>query len=72
MVTAASDLLKESEAAQVLGVTAGTLAVWRSTGRYSVPFIKLGRLVHYKPSDLQDFLERRRVTSTGQLASAGV
>jgi DNA-binding transcriptional regulator YdaS (Cro superfamily) len=36
------DLVDERQAATLLGVSPGTLSVWRSTGRYSIPFVKIG------------------------------
>ena len=51
-------LLCRDEAAEMLGTTSGTLAVWASTGRYDLPFIKIGRLVKYKREDLLSFIER--------------
>ncbi len=51
-------LLSRVEAAAYLGVSAQTLAVWASTKKYRLPFIKVGRLVKYKLDDLNDFLER--------------
>lgn len=53
------ELLDEKSAAAVLDVTPGTLSVWRSTGRYSLPFLKVGRKVRYRHSDLLAWLERR-------------
>lgn len=52
-------LLDRKSAAEFLGVTEGTLAVWSCTKRYGLPFIKVGRLVKYKLSDLENFLQRR-------------
>ena len=52
-------LVGEKEAAEILGVTPGTLQVWRSTGRYAIPFIKVGRLVKYRPDVLEIWLESR-------------
>ena len=54
-----SDLSDEKAAADFLGVATGTLSVWRSTGRYNLPFIKVGRKVRYRKSDLLAWLERR-------------
>lgn len=52
--------LKTPEAtAQFLGVTVETLAVWRSTGRYNIPFIKVGRSIRYRQSDLEKWLDER-------------
>lgn len=58
-----SPLLESLEAAEYLGVSPGTLEVWRSTKRYYLPYIKVGRLVKYRLSDLDDFLESRTVYS---------
>ncbi len=53
------ELIDEREAAALLATTAGTLAVWRSTGRYGLPFIKVGRLVRYRRADLLAWLDAR-------------
>jgi excisionase family DNA binding protein len=53
------DLLTEKEAAVVLGATPGTLSVWRSVGRYQIPFIKVGRSVRYSRKALLAWLESR-------------
>lgn len=57
--TLVQKLLTPKQAAAQIGVTAGTLSVWRSTGRYSIPFIKVGRNVRYRQSDLVAWLESR-------------
>ena len=57
------DLLDENSAAQFLQVEPGTLSVWRCTGRYKIPFIKVGRLVRYRQSDLNAWLESRTRTN---------
>lgn len=54
-----NDLLDEKQAASVLSIKPGTLSVWRSTGRYSIPFVKVGRSVRYRLSDLNAWLESR-------------
>jgi hypothetical protein len=64
-----STLIDDSRAAESLGVSRGTLAVWRSTGRYNLPYLKIGRLVKYKVGDLIEFRERRTQTHTGRGAS---
>lgn len=56
-----SDLLDTEQAAGYLGVTSKTLEVWRSTKRYNIPFIKVGRLVKYRKSALDAFLESRTI-----------
>jgi predicted site-specific integrase-resolvase len=52
-------LLTPGQAAEFLCVSPHTLAVWRSTGRYDLPYIKTGRLVRYKHTDLISFIENR-------------
>ncbi len=57
-----SDLLTRREAAAYLGVTPETLAVWASTRRYPLRFIKIGRLSKYRKSDLDAFINSRTVS----------
>ena len=56
-----TELLNSREASSYLGITLGTLEVWRCTKRYQIPFIKVGRLVRYRKSELDNFLNRRTV-----------
>jgi hypothetical protein len=55
-------LLSEQQAASFLGVKPTTLQVWRSTRRYGLGYIKVGRLVRYRQSVLQAFLASREVS----------
>ena len=52
--------IDERRTAEVLGVRVSTLANWRVTGRYSLPYIKVGRLVRYRVADLAAWLAKRR------------
>ena len=52
--------IDEKRAAEMLGVKVSTLANWRVTGRYSLPYIKVGRLVRYRVSDLAEWIAKRR------------
>ena len=52
-------LLDEKQAADHLTVSPGTLSVWRSTGRYALPFVKVGRTVRYRLTDLDAWLDAR-------------
>ncbi len=56
-------LFTSPEAAAYIGVSENTLSVWRCVGRYAIPFIKVGRLVRYRRSDLEAWLESRTHTS---------
>ena len=52
-------LLTPHEVAEVLGVNVETLNVWRATQRYSLKYVKSGRLVRYRQQDVEDFIESR-------------
>lgn len=51
------DRVTAKEVAEELGVSEGTLAVWRCTKRYPLPWVKLGRKVFYKGADVKAFIE---------------
>lgn len=53
-----SELLSRREAAAYLGVAEQTLAIWKCTKRYDLPYVKIGKLVKYKKSDLDSFIAR--------------
>ena len=52
-------LINENNAAKILGIAPATLAVWRCTKRYKLPYIKVGRLIRYKESDVEAFIQSR-------------
>jgi len=54
-------LLTRSQAAELLGLREQTLAVWASTHRYNLPFVKVGRAARYRLGDLQKWLDSRTV-----------
>ncbi|HZQ71692.1 MAG TPA: helix-turn-helix domain-containing protein [Burkholderiales bacterium] len=60
-------LMSREQAAQYLGVSPETLAVWASTKRYNLPFVKMGRLAKYRKTDLDAFITSR---TTGALPVA--
>jgi excisionase family DNA binding protein len=47
-------------ASRVIDTPVGTLQVWVSTGRYGVPFYKVGRKVRFKKSELINWLATRK------------
>lgn len=67
LIAAGADLLDDHAAAAMLDVSPGTLSVWRSTGRYSLPFLKVGRKVRYRRADLLAWLAAR-VRESGSTA----
>lgn len=52
-------LLTPDEAARALDVTPGTLQVWRTTKRYPLKYVKIGKNVRYRLSDIAEFVESR-------------
>jgi predicted DNA-binding transcriptional regulator AlpA len=59
-----SHLLPAQKVSELLGVKVSTLSYWRCTGRYNLPYVKIGRLVMYKANDVNDFIQRRTVEGT--------
>lgn len=59
-------LLSAKSLSARLCVTEGTLAKWRLYG--SGPrFIRAGRRIAYDPDDVQNWLDQRRLTFTGEV-----
>lgn len=61
---ARDSLLSRKEAAYILKVKPQTLAVWACTGRYDLPFIKVGSRVFYRREDLESFLRINTYSQT--------
>jgi excisionase family DNA binding protein len=61
MATQHELLLTDTEAAEYLGLKRGTLQVWRCTKRYPLAYLKIGRNIRYRQSDLDAFLQSRTV-----------
>ena len=56
-----ASLVDEKRAAEILGITPGTLCVWRCTKRYDLRFVRIGRAIRYRLADLDRFIESRTV-----------
>ena len=56
-------LLDSNHGAEILGVKPDTLSYWRCTGRYRLRYVKVGRLVKYRSSDVEAFIKSRVVTT---------
>jgi len=54
-----SELLNYQEAAEFLRISRGTLENWISTGLYAVPYIRVGRLIRFRPDSLSRWLESK-------------
>jgi len=64
MATLADDrLLTREDAADLLSIRPQTLALWASTKRYDLPYVKVGRAVRYRLSDIEQFLKSRTVNA---------
>lgn len=50
-----SNLLTPQDVANRLGISIATLATWRCTQRYALTYVKIGRLVRYRLSDVEAF-----------------
>ena len=61
MIAERDKLMTRVEAAEYLGLRPQTLAIWKLTGRNGLPCIKVGRLVKYRRSDLDAFLQRNTI-----------
>lgn len=61
-------LLSRVQAAEFLGVSPHTLAIWKSTGRVSLPVVKIGGLAKYRKADLDAFIASRTINSANQPA----
>lgn len=51
------ELLNREQAAEYLGLSPKTLAMWKCTNRYNLKVVKIGRLVRYRKRDLDEFIE---------------
>lgn len=61
LINSQSELLTREQAAEYLGVTPQTLAIWACVKRYNLPYVKIGRLVKYRLPDLDAFIARRTI-----------
>ena len=61
--------LTPAEVANILGITVGTLAVWRCTKRYCLPFVKVGRKIFYRNEDVKAFVDARTFGKTSTAAN---
>lgn len=56
-------LLTAEETSEELHTAVATLAVWRSTGRYKLPFTKIGGKVFYMFGHVRQFKHSRTITT---------
>ncbi len=58
------------EVGEFLGISINTLAAWRCAG-VGPRFMKIGRRIKYRASDVEAWMERRSGQSTTELSAAG-
>lgn len=61
-------LLDTTQAASYLNIARRTMERWRCEG-YGPNFIRIGRVVRYSDSALEDWIQRQTRTSTSQEAA---
>jgi hypothetical protein len=62
------DRLTPAETAAILGVKVETLSIWRCTKRYALSFVKIGKKVFYRGTDVQKFIESRTIGVNTELS----
>lgn len=66
MASVNQKLLNPKEVAEMTGLSAQTLAEWRSEKR-GISYLKIGRAVRYDPTEVQRYLEGCRVSVSNPL-----
>jgi len=61
--------LTPEQTSDVLDTSINTLACWRSSGLYNLPYTKVSRRVAYPLSGVAEFLLSRTVNHTGEYAN---
>ncbi len=57
------DLLTDKQLTEYLQIAEGTLAVWRCEKRYTLAFIKVGRSIRYRFSDVKKWLNSQEISN---------
>lgn len=52
-------LLTPKDLETLYGIPRRTQAIWRCTGRYNLPYVKVGRNVRYRPEAIEAWLKSR-------------
>ena len=53
------NLISPKHTAVRLGIAVQTLSIWRTTKRYDLPYVKVGRKVMYRLTDIEAFIAAR-------------
>lgn len=60
--------LTPDQLSEIIDTSVNTLACWRTSGRYNLPYTKVSRRVAYPINGVAEFLLRRTVNHTGEIA----
>ena len=67
IIQASNGLLDTKQASDFLGINDKSLANSRYTGTgIQIPYIKIGKIVRYRQSDLEAYIENNTLTHTGE------
>lgn len=56
-------IVTPEQTSKLLSIPVTTLQKWRSTGENNIPYVKIGRSVRYKTTDLKAYIDRHTVGS---------
>jgi excisionase family DNA binding protein len=65
------ELLKTAETAAILGIGKSTLDQDRLYGRLGLPFVRLGRSIRYRRSDVVTYLQNLKAFTSTSAADKG-
>jgi len=65
-LVAENTLLRPYDVSKMIGVTVETLCVWRSTKRVNLKFIKIGKNVMYRLTDVNQFIAENSFSHTAE------
>jgi excisionase family DNA binding protein len=58
------EFISRTEAAKMLGIKPNTMAAWMCRGNVTLPYLKFGRQVRYRISDIHDFIKKNTLRKT--------
>jgi hypothetical protein len=64
-------LVTAAETSNQITAPEATLQYWRTTGAQNLPFIKIGRRVMYRQTDIDQWLDQHTYRHTGEYNKAG-
>lgn len=71
MANNTSELLRTAETAAILGIGKSTLDQDRLYGRLGLPFVRLGRSIRYRRTDVEAYLQNLKAFTSTSVADEG-